>query len=178
MKKLTIIAFLIISTIATWAQRTYDADFTQIKVTKGSETMVEKAGHLVFDGAENLVMTYSQPEGESFIIEGNLVKINMDGKNVVLNADKLKSVGSQRATLLNCMAGNWEQAAIDNDAETTIIEEDGNRTIFIDARGAKKTVKGGYITVTVTYRIADGALLTMILEQKNGVINTYEMIYN
>lgn len=178
MKKLTLITLLIFATLSLMAQHSYDADFTQIKVTKGSETMVEKAGHLVFDGAENLVMIYSQPEGESFIIEGNLVKINMDGKNVVLHADKLKSVGSQRATLLNCMAGNWEQAAIDNDAETTIIEEDGNRTIFIDARGAKKTVKGGYITVTVTYRIADGALLTMILEQKNGVINTYEMIYN
>lgn len=178
MKRLALITLLIFATIVTWAQHSYDADFTQIKVTRGSETTVEKAGHLVFDGAENLVMIYSQPEGESFIIEGNLVKINMDGKNLVLHADKVKSVGSQRATLLNCMAGNWEQAAIDNDAETTITEENGNRTIFIDARKSKKAAKGGYITVTVTYRIADGALLTMILEQKNGVINTYEMIYN
>jgi len=164
-----------LANITLFAQQKYDNDFTQIKYMKVSGKTVEKAGHIVFDGADHLTMNYTEPEGEFFIIDGNNVKINMDGKNVEIDADKVNSVGIQRAILLNCLSGNWQQTVTDHKAESVVTEEDGVRTVYINAKGNKKITKGGYVTVTLTYRISDGSLLMMILEQKNGIINTYEI---
>ena len=113
------------------------------------------------------------PAGEYFIIEGNQVKINMDGKKADLDAEKVKMVQLQRATLLNCLSGNWEQAAIDNNAETTVTKADGLKTISIVAQG--KIPKGGYKSVELTYRVSDGVLTRMVLEEAVGIINTYEI---
>ncbi len=177
MKRFLLIAIVVLVNVNVFAQRRYDADFTQLKVMKASGKTQEKAGHLIFDGADHLIMEYSEPENEFFIIDGNIVKINMDGKNVELDAEKAKTVGMQRATLLNCLSGNWEQAVADNNAEVTVTEGSGIRVIYIDASGNKKVTKGGYLTITLTYRMDDDALLTMILEQKNGVVNTYNIKY-
>ncbi len=171
MKRITLIIFTILFTVSAFAQQTFDTDFTQTKLMKISGKTTEKAGHLVFDGNDHLTMTYTEPEGEYFIIEGNTVKINMDGKKAELDADKVKMVKLQRATLLNCLAGNYEQAAIDNNAETTITEDKGLKTISIVAQG--KVPKGGYKSVELTYRLSDGAIVKMVLEEAVGAINTY-----
>ena len=97
----------------------------------------------------------------------------MDGKKAELDAEKVKMVGLQRATLLNCLSGNWEQAAIDNNAEITITEDKDQKTISIIAKG--KVPKGGYKSVVLTYRLSDGMMTKMILEEAIGIINTYEI---
>jgi hypothetical protein len=171
MKHVTLILCALLLSLTTFAQMTYDTDFTQTKVMKVSGKTTEKAGHILFDGGDQLSMTYSQPEGEYFIIEGNMVKINMDGKKVELDADKVKMVGLQRATLLNCLSGNYEQAAIDNNADLTITEENGQKTVSIIANG--KVPKGGYKSVILTYRSSDNVMLQMVLEEAVGAINTY-----
>ena len=173
MKRISIIIIALLCSVAAFAQQQFDTDFTQTKVMKISGKTTEKAGHLVFDGNDHLTMTYSMPAGEYFIIEGNNVKINMDGKKTELNAEKVKMVELQRATLLNCLAGNWEQAAIDNNAETTVTKADGLKTISIVAQG--KIPKGGYKSVELTYRVSDGVLTRMVLEEAVGIINTYEI---
>ena len=159
--------------IAAFAQQTYDTDFTQTKVMKVSGKTTNKAGHLVFDGNDNLSMNYTEPEGDYFVIEGNMVKINMDGKKAELDAEKVKMVKLQRATLLNCLSGNWEQAAIDNNADLTIDEKDGLKMVSIVAKG--KVPRGGYTSVELTYRLSDGMMTKMILEEVIGIQNTYEM---
>ena len=118
-------------------------------------------------------MIYTEPQGEYFKIEGNMVKINMDGKKVELDAENVKMVGLQRSTLLNCLSGNWEQAAADNNAELTVKEEKGVKTISIIANG--KVPKGGYKSVELTYRVSDNTLVKMVLEEAIGIINTYEI---
>lgn len=172
MKHITLIIAMFFSLTA-FAQQTFDTDFTQVKVMKVSGKTTNKVGHILFDGKDQLSMIYSEPEGEYFIIEGNVVKINMDGAKTELDANKVKMVGLQRATLLNCLSGNWEQAAIDNNAETTITEEDGMKTISIVANG--KIPKGGYKSVVLTYRVKDGVMTKMVLEEAVGSINTYEL---
>lgn len=172
MKHITLIITALLFSFTAFAQ-TYDTDFTHVKVMKVSGKTTYKAGHIVFDGDDQLSMMYSEPEGEYFIIDGNMVKINMDGAKTELDANKVKMVGLQRATLLNCLSGDWEQAAIDNNAETTITEEKGLKTISIVANG--KIPKGGYKSVVVTYRVKDGVLVKMILEEAVGSINTYEL---
>ena len=173
MKHITLIIIAMLLSVAAIAQQTYDTDFTQVKLMKVSGKTTDKAGHITFDGNDQLTMTYTQPEGEYFIIEGNMVKINMDGKKAELDAEKVKMVGLQRATLLNCLSGNWEQAAEDNNADLTITEEGGLKTVSIVARG--KVPRGGYNSVELTYRLSDGMMTKMVLVEAIGIQNTYEM---
>ena len=173
MKHITLIIIAVLFSITAFAQQTFDTDFTQTKLMKISGKTTDKAGHLTFDGADQLSMIYTEPEGDYFRIEGNMVKINMDGKKVELDAEKVKMVGLQRSTLLNCLSGNWEQAAADNNAELTVTEEKGLKNISIVAKG--KVPKGGYKSVELTYRLSDNALVKMMLEEAIGIINTYEI---
>ena len=156
-----------------FAQQTYDTDFTQTHVMKISGKTKNKAGHLIFNGSDQLSMQYTTPEGEYFVIDGNMVKINMDGKKAELDAEKVKMVKLQRSTLLNCLLGNWEQAAQDNNADLTVNEEKGQRVVLIKAKG--KVPRGGYNSVEMTYNIADGKMTKLVLEEAIGVVNTYEI---
>lgn len=173
MKHITLILIAMLFSVTAFAQTTYDTDFTQTKVMKISGKTTNKAGHMTFDGNDQLNMTYTDPADDYFIIEGNMVKINMDGKKAELDAEKVKMIKLQRSTLLNCLSGNWEQAAADNNADLSIAEEDGLKTITITAKG--KVPKGGYKSVVLTYRTSDNAMVKMVLEEAIGIINTYEI---
>lgn len=173
MKHISLIILAVLLSVSAFAQQTFDTDFTQSKLMKVSGKTTEKVGHLVFDGNDHLSMIYSEPEGEYFIIEGNMVKINLDGKKADLDAEKVKTVKLQRATLLNCLSGNWEQAAEDNNAELTVTEDKGFRNVLIKAKG--KVPRGGYSSVELTYRLSDGVMIKMVLEEGIGIINTYEI---
>ena len=173
MKHITLIIIAMLFSASAFAQQIFDTEFTQTKLLKISGKTTEKAGHIIFDGNDHLTMTYTQPEGEYFIIEGNMVKINLDGKKADLDANKVKMVGLQRSTLLNCLNGNWEQAATDNNAELTVTEEKGIKTVSIVANG--KVPKGGYKSVVLTYRLSDGKIIKMVLEEAIGTVNTYNM---
>lgn len=172
MKRIYLIVTAILFSVAAFAQKGIDTDFTQTKLMKVSGKTTDKAGHITFDGNDQLSMAYTTPEGDFFIIEGNMVKINMDGKKAELDAEKVKMVQLQRATLLNCLSSNWEQAAADNNADLTVSESKGAKTVSIVAKG--KVPKGGYKSVELTYR-ADGTLIKMVLEEAIGIINTYEL---
>lgn len=173
MKHITLIIFAMLFSVSAFAQQIFDTDFTQTKLMKVSGKTTEKTGHLLFDGNDHLSMIYSEPKGEYFIIEGNQVKINLDGKKAELDAKKAKTVKLQRATLLNCLSGNWEQAAEDNNADLTVTEDKGFRNVLIKANG--KVPRGGYSSVELTYRLSDGVMIKMVLEEAVGFINTYEI---
>ncbi len=173
MKRFFLIISILIVSISLFSQQKYDTDFIQTKVMKVSGKTTEKAGHLTFDGVDHLSMVYSQPANDFFNIEGTKVKMNLDGKKAELDAEKVKLVRLQRSTLLNCLSGNWEQAAVENNAEISTVEENGLKTITLTAKG--KIPRGGYSSVVLTYRIADNTLVKMVLEEAVGAINTYEM---
>ena len=173
MKRLSLLLFAVLFSVTAFAQQKLDSDFTQTKVIKVSGKTSNKAGHIVYDGNNQLKMTYTNPNGEYFIIDGNNVKINLDGKKHDINASKVKKVELQRSTLLNCLSGKWEQAAADNNAELTIKEDKGIKTVSINAKG--KVPKGGYKSMELTYRLSDSGMIKMVLEDSNGIINTYEI---
>ena len=166
------IAAMLLSVVA-FAQKHYDADFSQTRLVKVSGKTTDMAGHLSFDGIDHLTMDYTNPFGDFFYISGNTVSMNLGGKQTILDASKVKMVNLQRTTLLNCLSGNWEQAAIDNNAETTVTEKDGMRNVVITVKG--KVPRGGYSSVELTYRLRDNALVKMVLEEAIGIVNTYVM---
>lgn len=174
MKQLNIlIATLLLALTAAAQNITYDDNFTQTREMKASGKTIVKSGHLTFDGAEQLSMEYTDPEGEYFIVEGNTVRININGKKSEVNADKVKSVGLQRTTLLNCLSGNWKEAAKANNAESTVAVNKGSHTVTLTTKG--KVPRGGYSSVELTYRTSDSKLLKMVLVESTGIRNTYEI---
>ncbi len=173
MKRIVLIIIASLLSLSTYAQNKVDTDFTQTKVMKVSGKTINKIGHIVFDGNDQLRITYTNPDGDYFIIEGNKVKINMDGKKTDLDTDKVKTAKLQSSTLLNCLSDNWEQAAKDNNADLAIIEEGGAKTVSIVAKG--KVPRGGYNYVKLTYRLSDGLMTEMVLEEAAGIINTYKI---
>lgn len=172
MKHFTLIIIALLISVSAMAQQ-LDADFVQTRVMKVSGKTTTMQGHLTFDGNDQLSMIYNEPEGEYFIIDGIQVKMNMAGKKAVIDSEKVPMVKLQRITLLNCLSGNWDDAAKDNNATTNVTEANGNRTVLIKTEG--RVPKGGYSAVELTYRIADGALTKMMLEDALGIKNFYEL---
>ena len=151
----------------------YDTDFTHTKRLKVSGRTFNMKGHLTYDGKEKLDMIYSDPEGDYFCVDGTQVKMNLLGVKTDMDSEKVAMVKLQRATLLNCLTGNWEQAAKDNNATTEVSEKTGFRTVKITAGGV--IPRGGYKSVTLTYRIKDGRVTRLVLEEPAGIENTYEI---
>ncbi len=172
MKRTIIVICALLLSAASFAQ-TYDLDFTQTKRLKASGKTTVMKGHMTFDGKDQLKMDYSDPAGDFFIVDGNKVNMNLMGVKTELDAEKVPMVALQRSTLLNCLSGNWEQAAKDNNATSEVTEKTGFRTVRIAAKGV--IPRGGYKSVTLTYRIKDGRVSRLILEEPGGIENTYEM---
>ena len=153
-----------------WAQ-TIEGDFAQTRCIAASGKTIEKAGHITLVYPDNLDMNYSNPDGEYFILHGNEMSMNMDGKKNKVDTEKNKRTHTFATTLLNCIKGDWEQAAADNDADTVVKEEGGNKIVTLTA---KKKAPRGYARIELTYNKA-GMLNKMILEEFGGVTNTYVM---
>ena len=64
-------------------------------------------------------------------------------------------------------------SATDNNADLTVTEDKGFRNVLIKTKG--KVPRGGYSSVELTYRLSDGVMIKMILEEAVGSINTYEI---
>ena len=152
--------------------QTIESKFTHTKQIKASGKTTDMAGTMTFVSPDKLTMNYTDPAGDFFIIDGKNVKINMGGKKHNVNAEKVARVRTQTNTLLNCIKGNYEQAAIDNNTDTEIKEEGGNKIVTLTAK--KKSPKG-YARIVLTYGKADNMLHHMVLEEFGGVVNTYTL---
>ena len=104
MKRIILFACALMVSLASFAQQ-YDTDFTQVRRLKASGKTTNMKGHLTFDGKERLNMDYSEPAGEFFIIDGNMVKMDLMGVKAEMDAEKVPMVKLQRATLLTCLTG-------------------------------------------------------------------------
>ena len=98
--------------------------------------------------------------------------MNIRGKKSVVDTEKNAAVRGQRNTLMNCIAGNWKQAAADNNAETSVSEKGANKVVTLTA---KKTGTRGYAKIVITYRKSDNLPVEMVMEDFNGTVTTYKM---
>lgn len=172
MKRIILIVCCLMLSLASFAQK-YDTGFKQTHRLKISGKTTIMKGQLTYDGEEQLSMIYSDPEGDYFIIDGTQIKMNLLGKKATVDSDKVPMTKLQRATLLNCLNGNWEQAAKDNNAKSTVNEKLGFRTVEIASD--KVVPRGGYKSLSITYRIKDGKVTRLVLEDAVGIEDTYEM---
>lgn len=160
-----------IAGVVGWAQ-TIEANFTQTRNIAASGKTIEKAGHMKLVYPDQLDMNYSKPDGEYFTIHGNEMSMNMDGKKNKVDTDKNKRTHTFAQTLLNCIKGDWEKAAADNNTDTAVKEEGDDKIVTLTA---KKKAPRGYARIELTYSKATGMLNKMVLEEFGGVTNTYVM---
>ena len=118
MKKILTIVIAMLAFAAS-AQKV-EARFTESKFIKASGKTIEAEGNLKLFSADKMELRYTKPAGDYFIIDGKTMSTNLRGKKSVVDTEKNAAMRTYRNTLMNCVNGNWKQAATDNNAESSV----------------------------------------------------------
>ena len=170
MKKLLTVVIVML-TFAASAQKV-EARFTESKFIKASGKTIEAEGNLKLYSADKIELRYTNPAGDYFIIDGKTISTSVKGKKTVVDTEKNASMRTFRNTLMNCVNGEWKQAATDNNAESSVVEKGANRVVTLSA---KKTAPRGYSKIVITYRKSDNIPVELVFEEFNGIVTTYKI---
>jgi len=172
MKKVLFVAILLCGALAAFAQQTTDCSFTQARTIQASGKVIHSEGVISFKAPDQLTMTYTNPAGEYLIISGPMLRSNTQGQQLSVDTDKNARFRTLRNTLLNCINGAYEQAAKDNDAELSVSEKNGRKTVSMTAR---KAAPRGYSKIILEY--IKGLPVRMVLEEFGGISTEYLFKY-
>ena len=170
MKKILTIVIAMLAFAAS-AQKV-EARFTESKFIKASGKTIEAEGTLKLFSADKMELHYTKPAGDYFIIDGKTMSTSVKGKKTVVDTEKNAVMRTHRNTLMNCVYGNWKQAATDNNAETSVAEKGANKVVTLSA---KKTAPRGYSKIIITYRKSDNLPIELVFEEFNGIVTTYKI---
>ena len=172
MKKGLFVAILLCGALAAFAQQTTDCSFTPARTIQASGKVIHSEGVISFKAPDQLTMTYTNPAGEYLIISGPMLRSNSQGQQLSVDTDKNARFRTLRNTLLNCINGAYEQAAKDNDAELSVSEKNGRKTVSMTAR---KAAPRGYSKIILEY--IKGLPVRMVLEEFGGISTEYLFKY-
>ena len=171
MKKiLMLVAFLCLAALAGAQQ--LDCSFTQEKTIQATGKVIHSEGVVSFKAPDQLTMTYTQPEGEYLVISGPMLRSNSQGKQLSIDTNKSPMFKNLRNTLMNCIMGEYETAANDNDAELSVNVKGGTKTVTMKAR---KTQPRGYSKIILEY--VKDLPVRMVLEEFGGISTEYIFKY-
>ena len=171
MKKSFFLAFFLCFAWLANAQTT-ECEFTQARTIKASGKVFRSAGVVSYKSPDQLTMTYTDPAGEYLVISGPMLRSNTQGQQISVDTDKNARFKVLRNTLLNCIDGNYEQAAKDNDAELTVSDKNGVKTVVMKA---SKAAARGYSQILMEY--VKGLPVRMVLEEFGGISTEYLFKY-
>jgi outer membrane lipoprotein-sorting protein len=172
MKKLLLVSMLLCAALSAFAQKTIDCTFTQERTIQASGKVFHSEGAISFTAPDQLTMTYTEPAGEYLVISGPMLRSNSMGQKISVDTDKNARFRSLKNTLLNCITGNYEQAAKDNDADLSVSEKTGVKTVTMTAR---KAAVRGYSKIILEY--VKGLPVRMVLEEFGGISTEYRFKY-
>ena len=170
-KLLSVVLFACAACAAAFAQQ-LDCSFTQARTIQASGKVVRSEGVVSFTSPDQLTMTYTDPEGEYLIISGPMLRSNTLGQQISVDTDKNARFRSLKNTLLNCITGKYEQAAADNDADLSVSEKGGVKTVTMTAR---KAAVRGYAKIVLEY--VKGLPVRMVLDEFGGISTEYRFKY-
>ena len=171
MKKILFLIVLVFCARVAGAQTT-ECKFTQARTIQASGKVIRSEGVVSYKAPDQLTMTYTDPAGEYLVISGPMLRSNTMGQQISVDTDKNARFKLLRNTLLNCIDGNCEQAAKDNDADLTVSEKNGVKTVQMKAR---KTAPRGYSRIVMEY--VKGLPVRMLLEEFGGISTEYLFKY-
>lgn len=172
MKKFLILSIFLCSCLLSFAQQPLECSFTQTRTIRASGKEFHAKGAVSFKAPDQLTMTYSDPAGEYLVISGPMLRSNTQGQQLSIDTDKNPRFRVLRNTLLNCIVGEYEQAAQDNDADLAISEKNGVKTVSMKAR---KAAPRGYSQIVMEY--VKGLPVRMVLEEFGGISTEYIFKY-
>ncbi|MBR3096495.1 MAG: outer membrane lipoprotein carrier protein LolA [Bacteroidales bacterium] len=172
MKKLLILfAFLAFGLTA--SAQELSATFIQKKTIKATHKVIPGEGTVTFSAPDQLRMTYAVPEGEYLIIDGNKLESCVKGKAITFDTAKNPRMRKMRNTLLNCITGDYEKAAEENDAALVVEQKGDVKTVSMMARKPQPT---GYARITLDYN-KKGLPIRMVLDEFAGIETEYTFKY-
>ncbi|MBR6859051.1 MAG: outer membrane lipoprotein carrier protein LolA [Bacteroidales bacterium] len=172
MKKLLILfAFLAFGLTA--SAQELSATFVQKKTIKATHKVIPGEGTVTFSAPDQLRMTYAVPEGEYLIIDGNKLESCVKGKAITFDTAKNPRMRKMRNTLLNCITGDYEKAAEENDAALVVEQKGDVKTVSMMARKPQPT---GYARITLDYN-KKGLPVRMVLDEFAGIETEYTFKY-
>ncbi len=167
MKKLLALT-LLLCCFAAGAQN-FEGTFTQAKTLKVSGRVIKSEGNISFTAPDQLAMLYTSPEGDYFIIDGPLVRMDLRGLALDVDTTNNKLVAAQRNALLYGISGQYEKVAREMDATCTVTSVNGGKHVSIKAR---KVLAKGYSGMELDYG-KDGRIVRMVLEEFGGISTEY-----
>ena len=166
---------LFVLTCCTWlaGAQQLDCRFTQDKTIKASGKVIHSEGVISFKAPDQLTMTYTKPEGEYLVIAGPMLRSNSQGQQLSIDTSTNPRFRNLRNTLLNCITGDYETAAKDNDADLAVSEKKGIKTVEMTAR---KKAPRGYSRILMEYN-KKNLPVRMVLEEFGGISTEYIFTY-
>ena len=149
-----------------------DCNFTQDRTIRASGKVFHSEGRVSFKAPDQLTMTYTDPQGEYLVISGPMLRSNTQGKQLSVDTEKSPMFKNLRNPLLNCIMGDYETAASDNDADLSVSEKAGVKTVTMKAR---KAAPRGYSQIVMEYK--KGLPVRMVLEEFGGILTEYIFNY-
>ena len=172
MKKLLILLALLACGLTASAQE-MSCTFTQKKTIKATKKVIPGEGKISFTAPDQLKMMYDVPEGEYLIIDGMTLKSCVKGKVVTFDTTKNPRMRKMRNTLLNCITGDYEKAAQENDANLIVEQKGDVKTVTIMAKKQQPT---GYAHIIIDYN-KKGLPVRMALDEFTGILTEYTFKY-
>jgi outer membrane lipoprotein-sorting protein len=172
MKKLLIL-FAFLAFGLTVSAQELSATFIQKKTIKATHKVIPGEGTVTFSAPDQLRMTYAVPEGEYLIIDGNKLESCVKGKAITFDTAKNPRMRKMRNTLLNCITGDYEKAAEENDAALVVEQKGDVKTVSMMARKPQPT---GYARITLDYN-RKGLPVRMVLDEFAGIETEYTFKY-
>lgn len=162
---------MLLCSIVAGAQ-TLEGTFTQAKTIQASGRVIRSQGNFSFTAPDQLAMIYTQPDGDFFIIDGPVLRMDLRGNAVQLDTRRNALAKAQSDAILFSISGNYQRIAESMNADMTESTRNGVKTVTITARQAAPR---GYSKLILDYRA--GKLTRMVLEEFGGISTEYMLQY-
>lgn len=165
-----ILAFVLLLCGISAGAQNFTGTFDQVKTLKVSGKTIKSAGEITFTAPDQLAMLYTKPDGDFFIIDGDLIRMDMKGVQADVDTKTNKTVALQRNALIYSCLGQYEKIAKEMDADCTVSAgKNGGKHVELKVRKASPK---GYSGVILEYNKA-GLIQNLTLEEFGGISTEY-----
>lgn len=147
------------------------ATFTADRTVTASGLKSTGNGDLYFTPGR-LSMLYNTPAGEYFIINGNQMSMNRNGRKAVYDLTKTPMMSGLSKMLLCSIQGKVRTLAVDVNADIAVSETSSSYVVTLTAK--KKEVKG-YAKIVITYSKTGCIIQSLETDEFSGVVTVYTM---
>ena len=106
-----ILAFVLLLCGISAGAQNFSGTFDQVKTLKVSGKTIKSAGEITFTAPDQLAMLYTKPDGDFFIIDGDMIRMDMKGVQADVDTKTNKTVALQRNALIYSCLGQYEKIA-------------------------------------------------------------------